>query len=298
MGLAKKATLVASMTAFSLTVMKLIVGIMTSSVAVISSAVDSLLDTCVSIFNAFAVKESEKESDDEYNHWREKILAIASFVEGVVISLSGLFIIYSWIQKIINNEEVANLGLGIWVILISFVVTGGLVLFLDYVAKKTNNLVIKADSLHYKTDLYSNGAILIGLLAIHFTGLHLVDAVLGIWIGAFVIYSAWELISEGYDLLMDKALNKETQDEILDIITSPKEVTSYHLFKTIAGVKTNYVTFHLVFSIDTKLIDAHKVFHKVEAKIKRLDREKNWEVVAHLDPYDDEACDVFDERKN
>jgi divalent metal cation (Fe/Co/Zn/Cd) transporter len=68
MGLAKKATLVASVTAFSLTIMKLVVGIMTSSVAVISSAVDSLLDTCVSIFNAFAVKESEKESDEEYNH--------------------------------------------------------------------------------------------------------------------------------------------------------------------------------------------------------------------------------------
>jgi divalent metal cation (Fe/Co/Zn/Cd) transporter len=57
-----------------------------------------------------------------------------------------------------------------------------LVLFLDYVAKKTNNLVIKADSLHYKTDLYSNGAILIGLLAIHFTGFYLVDAILGILI--------------------------------------------------------------------------------------------------------------------
>jgi divalent metal cation (Fe/Co/Zn/Cd) transporter len=50
--------------------------------------------------------------------------------------------------------------------------------------------------------------------------------------------------------------------------------------------------------MDTKLIDAHKVFHKIEAKIKRLDREKSWEIVAHLDPYDDEACDTFDERKN
>lgn len=291
MWLAKKATVVASVTAFSLTIMKLIVWIMTSSVAVISSAIDSLLDTCVSIFNVFAIKQSEKEEDDTYNHWREKILAIASFLEGSIISLSGLFIIYSWIHKIIENEKVSNLDIWIWVILISFIVTWALVLFLSYVAKKTNNLVIKADSLHYKTDLYSNAAILIGLVAIHFTGFHLLDAILGIWIWIYIIYSAWELISEGYEFLMDKALDKKTQDKIIDIITKPEEVTSYHLFKTISGVKTNYVTFHLVFNIDTKLVDAHKVFHKTEAEIKKIDKSKKWEIVAHLDPYDDELCD-------
>jgi ferrous-iron efflux pump FieF len=128
---------------------------LSSSIAVLSSAIDSLLDLFVSLFNFFAVKNAEKPRDARFNYGRGKIEALASLFEGIIITLSGLYILYESIMKLMNGSEVSYLGISIIVMIVSFAITLGLVLFLDYAAKKTKNIVIQSDLLHYKTDLYS-----------------------------------------------------------------------------------------------------------------------------------------------
>ncbi len=156
MTLQKKATVVASATSTLLIFIKLTIGFLSGSVAVLASAIDSVLDLIVSMFNFFAVTKSEQPADQTFNYGRGKIEALAAVIEGTVITMSGLYILYEAIRKAFGHEETKLLETSIIVMLISLVITISLVIYLNYVAKKTNSMVIKSDALHYKTDLYSN----------------------------------------------------------------------------------------------------------------------------------------------
>ena len=94
MSLQKKATIFSSSVAFLLTIVKVVVGVLSGSVVVLASAIDSILDMLVSLFNLYAVRTSEKKTDELYNYGRGKIEGFASMLEGLLITVSGLFIIY------------------------------------------------------------------------------------------------------------------------------------------------------------------------------------------------------------
>ncbi len=287
MTLQKKATIVSSSVAVTLVVIKLIVGIISGSVAVLASAIDSGLDLAVSLFNLFAVTNAEKPADEKFNYGRGKIEAIAAVIEGVIITASGIYIFYEAIQKMINAEPVTHLDISIGVMLISIVVTGALVMFLNHVAKVTQSMVIKSDALHYKTDLLSNAAILVSLAVIYFTEFYLIDAILGILIAVYIVYSAFELIQEGVLVLLDVSLDDEIVRKIKDVIESEPGVTDYHWLKTRKAGNDYFVDVHLVFTPDISLLEAHRIGDNVEAKIKTIDPKADWMINIHLDPYDD-----------
>lgn len=136
MSLQKIATIVSSITALLLLVIKFFVWIISGSIAVLSSAIDSMLDLFVSLFNFFAVRSAEKESDNQFNYGRWKIEALASFFEWLIITASWFYILYEAIMKIINRSEVSYLWISVVVMLVSVVITWALVYFLEYVAKK------------------------------------------------------------------------------------------------------------------------------------------------------------------
>jgi cation diffusion facilitator family transporter len=287
MSLQKTATVVSSITAFLLLVIKFVVWIMSWSIAVLSSAIDSMLDLFVSMFNFFAVKNAEKEADDQYNYGRWKVEALASLLEWLIITGSGLYILYASVMKFINNEQVSYLWVSVAIMLVSVVVTWALVYFLEYVAKKTNNIVIKSDALHYKTDLYSNIWILLWLAIIYYTWFYQIDAILWVIIAIYIIYSAWELIENWYKLLLDAAIDEKEVEQIKEIIKNQKLVTNFHELRTRQVWNVKYVEVHLVFNPDILLIDAHRVWDHIESKIAQIDKEHEWKIMVHLDPYDD-----------
>jgi len=287
MTLQKKATVISSSTAIILIIIKLAIGLISGSVAVLASAIDSVLDLVVSAFNYFAINTSEQPADKEFNYGRGKIEALASVIEGTVITMSGIFIFYEAIKKAYHKEIVTHLDSSILVMIISLVLTIALVAFLSFVAKKTNNMVIKADALHYKTDVYSNGVILISLAIIYFTDFYLIDSIMGVVISVYIIYSAYEIIKNGVLILLDKALDADTVEKIQKIIENEDEIKDYHYLKTRSSANTNFVDVHLVFDPDISLLKAHYAGDRVEDGIKKLNPQNKWIINVHLDPYDD-----------
>ncbi len=283
----KKATVVSTSVATLLVFVKLIIGIASGSVAVLASAIDSLLDMAVSIFNFFAIKKAEEDPDENYHYGKGKIQAIAGVIEGTVITMSGLYIIYVAIEKLHKGSATSLLGASIAAMLISIVVTYFLVHYLLRIAEETDNIVIKADALHYKTDLLSNGAVLVSLALVYMTGIDAIDAVFGMGIGAYIIYSAYEIIVEGVEILLDKALDGEVVAKIGEIIANHPKVTSYHWLKTRTDGTTNFVEFHMVLKPDMTLLEAHRIADEVELQIMALDPNKRWVISPHFDPYDD-----------
>lgn len=287
MTLQKKATIVSSFTATILIIVKLAIGIMSGSVAVLASAIDSVLDLIVSAFNYFAITKSEQPADEKFNYGKGKIEALAAVIEGTVITVSGLYIFYEAIRKAFYQKEIEYLGASIIVMLISLALTIALVLFLNYVAKKTGSMVVKSDALHYKTDVLSNGAILVSLVLIQVTNFGLIDSIMGVVISIYIIHSAYEIIKDGVYILLDASLDEEIVEKIKNIILEEKEISDFHYLKTRKSGHTNFVDVHLVFSPGISLIKAHHAGDRIEEKIKDLIDDEEWVINAHLDPYDD-----------
>ncbi|MDX9813308.1 MAG: cation diffusion facilitator family transporter [Sulfurimonadaceae bacterium] len=293
--LEKRATLISSTVATILVLIKMVVGVLSGSIAILASAIDSLLDLVISLFNYFALHNAQKEADETFHFGRNKLEPLAATIEGVIISFSALFILYEAITKIIYPRDIEYIGSSIAVMLISIVMTLALVLYLNSVAKKTNNMVIKADALHYKTDLFSNAGVVLALLLVHFSGLETIDALLGIAIAIYMLYSAYPIIKEGILMLLDAALPPEDIEKITNLLDSNKDTSSYHDLQTRASGSHIFVALHLVFSVSTSLFEAHRVSDRVELAIKRLFPDHKVHVLVHMDPYDDSDINELEE---
>jgi len=289
----KKAMIIAAVTSFVLIVLKVTVGIFSGSVAVLASAIDSVLDLLMSGFNVFAVHQSEKPADHVFNYGRGKIEALAAVIEGTVITMSGLFILYASIKKYISGEDVQYLDTSIFVMLISLMITISLVTYLKHVSKTTNSIVLRAESLHYQTDIYTNGVILLALVLIYFTEWKSVDAVMGAGISLYIIYSAYGIIKEGVLMLLDASLDEDIIENIKGIIESENKVEGYHFLRTRRSGKINIVDVHLVFTTEISLLVAHMAGDNIEEKIRDLAEDEEWLLNLHLDPYDDSQGEHF-----
>ena len=287
MSIERKATLVAIIVSIVLATAKIIVGFLSGSVAVIASALDSVLDMFVSIFNNIALKISESSPDERFNYGKGKIEGLAALFEGLIIIASGLFIIYESINKMIHKDVITHIDTSIYVMIFSIIVVGFLVAFLVYIAKKTNNLVIKSDALHYKTDLITNSAVLISLIIVKVTGWYFVDFILSFLLGIYIIKEASEIVKEGFETLLDVALDFETVEKIKEIIKKEPFVIDYHCLRTRKAGKRNFVDVHIVLTPEMKLKMAHEIIENIDKKIRSLDPAKKWIINIHADPNDD-----------
>ena len=287
MRLEKKATVVSTSVAGLLVLMKMTVGILSGSIAVLASAIDSMLDLLVSLFNYFALHTAEKDPDEQFHFGRSKIEPLAAVIEGVVVGFSALFILYQALIKIAHPREMVHMTESIIVMIVSFIITAFLVYFLNYVAKKTQNMVIKADALHYKTDLFSNGAVLMALVLISYTAEELIDPILGVGIAIYMIYSAVPIIKEGVLMLLDAALSPQDIQKIQNVLEAEGAIKSYHYLQTRESGSHIFVSVHAVFNVSISLYDAHIVSDKVEDAIRDLFPNKKTHTIMHMDPYDD-----------
>lgn len=286
----KKAIILANISAITLVFIKVITWILTWSLAVLSSALDSLLDFFVSLFNLYVIKKSSSPKDEIYNYWMWKIQWIWALFEWIVVWSSWIVLIYFAVEKIISNSKIQQVNISIYMMIVSICITWALVYYLNKIYKETNNLTLKADTLHYKTDLYTNLWIIVSLIIIKITWMYVIDAIIWILIWCYILISSKEIIIEWYNMLMDKKINDEDINKIINIIKSTSQkITWYHMLKTRKSWDEIFIEFHIVFDKDIKLLEAHTIWDKVELKI--LDFFPNSNIFIHLDPFDDSSKD-------
>lgn len=282
----KRAVIVASFTAMLLIFVKAIAWILTWSMAMLTSAIDSTLDFFVSLMNFFAIRKSEQPHDEDHNYGHGKIEWFWALFEWIIILISWLLIIYFSIMKIAKWAVLEKAWESISFMVFSIIVTFLLVSYLEKVAKNTDSLVIKADSLHYKSDLYTNMWIIISLIAIKVTGFSVIDPAISIVIAFYIMHWAFNIISEWMDMLMDKVIEPEYVSFIKDTILSFEPIDSYHFLKTRKSWRNYFIEFHIVFkNALISLKEAHIIWDQVETKI--IERIPNSTVMIHLDYCDD-----------
>lgn len=300
---ARQATLAAALTALLLIAVKLAVGFLTGTVVVIASAVDSFLDFVVSSFNVYAVRSAERPSDPAYNYGRGKMEGVAAFSEGLFIMASALYILRQAVFKFVVPGSLGlhwrwpgpipatSLDWAMGAMAFSLAATGLLVAYLKRKAEESTSLILRADTVHYETDLLSNGGILVTLGLVRLTGWSWLDPLIAVGVAAYVARAAVPLIRKGLAMLLDHALEDDLVDSIRAIASSTSDrVTGVHELKTRRSGDTNLVEFHLVFDEGIGLREAHQIADEIEARVRAL-AETRWVVNIHLDPVDDSFKD-------
>jgi cation diffusion facilitator family transporter len=206
---------------------------------------------------------------------------------------SAIFVLWKAGQKFLHPTALESTGLNLAVaaMAVSMAGSAGLVVYLKRAGRKTRSLVLEADALHYRTDVWSNAAVLLGMIAIRFTGWQPADPIIAAGIGLYIAWAALPLIRTGLDMLLDHALPEGLTGEIMAIATTHSPlVNGVHELKTRRSGEVNFVEFHLVFDEDMPLGQAHRVADEIEARIRGLEKSR-WSVSVHLDPVDDSRRD-------
>ncbi|RAX53051.1 hypothetical protein CCY99_06700 [Helicobacter sp. 16-1353] len=284
----KNSILFVSLIALSLAILKIIFSIFSGSIIVLASALDSLIDVVFSLFNYIALRKIESPSNKYFNYGFGKLEGLASLFEGCAIFISGIYIIYQSIIKFINNEGVSNINQGLFVMIVSIFVTLFLVIYLKKISLNAkNNLIIKAEILHYKTDLFGNLGIIISLLIIEITGFGFLDSIIGCVLGIYICYNAFKITKSGFFMLLDRAIDDDLYKKIVDILDKNTNITSYHDIKSRISGDTIFLEYHLVFNEHISLFDAHSISNDIEQSIEKLSNAYKWTILVHFDSYDD-----------
>ncbi|ALP54758.1 ferrous iron transporter [Candidatus Tenderia electrophaga] len=277
----KLATYASVVTAAILIAAKLAAYLLTNSVSVLASLVDSLMDAGASLINLLAVHYALAPPDREHRYGHGKAESIAGLAQATFIAGSGVFLIIEAVDRLLHPKPLEAVGIGLGVIVFAIIATGILMTFQHYVIKRTHSTAIRADALHYKTDLLTNGAIIAALLLSELGWLG-IDPVFALAIAAYVLYSAWGIGNDAFHDLLDHELPDEKRQLIIQIAKDHAKVEGMHDLRTRLSGRTEFIQMHLELDDNLPLIEAHAIADEVERKIKQAI--PGADVVIHQDP--------------
>ncbi|WP_427108266.1 cation diffusion facilitator family transporter [Lysinibacillus xylanilyticus] len=264
-------------------ILKLIVGLFTGSVAILSEAIHSLLDLLASFIAFLSVRISSKPADKEHPYGHGKVENISGTIETLLIFVAGIWIIYECIHKIITPTPIKLPVLGILVMLLGALINFVVSRIVYRTAKNTNSVAMKSNALHLLTDVYTSLGVALSLLIVHLTGWYILDPIIGIILACYIMIEAFKLMKEAFPPLLDARLSKEEEEQIIQIIESFKdEYIEYHDFRTRRSGAEEYIDFHLVVASNKSIETVHDLCDRIEEKINNLFHQAN--ILIHLEP--------------
>ncbi len=254
----------------------------TDSVSVLSSLVDSVLDSIASLVNLIAVRHALTPADQEHRFGHGKAESIAGLAQAAFIAGSAAFLIFESVRRFVTPQEISHGTVGIGVMVVSIVLTFLLVRFQVRVVRRTGSTAISADSLHYRGDLLVNVAIIVSLLLTTRFAMTWIDPAVAIVIALYILYNAWVVARDALDALMDREFPDADRQRILEIAAAHPLVKGAHDLRTRRSGLQPFIQLHLELDGTMTLNDAHIISDQVEADI--ISAVPGAEVIIHQDP--------------
>ncbi|MDX8381993.1 MAG: cation diffusion facilitator family transporter [Ghiorsea sp.] len=280
--LMRLATYASATVALILIVAKLVAWMWSDSITLLATLIDSCLDAAASLITLFAVHHALQPADREHRFGHGKAEALAGLGQSMFIAGSAVFLLLEAINRLVHPKALDVIDVGVAVMLLSIVLTLLLIVFQNHVVKQTGSTAIKADSVHYKTDLLVNVGVIIALVLTS-QGWIGFDPLFAIGIAVYILYSAWEIASTSIHELMDSELSDEERADIKSIVLKHKDVKGLHDLRTRKSGTTYFIQFHLELDPQLNLYQAHEISDEVEAQlyVKWTDSE----IIIHEDPH-------------
>ena len=275
------ASTAAVVTATLLILGKLIAWLMTDSSSLLASLTDSFMDVSASIINLLAIRYALAPADEEHRFGHGKAESLAGLIQSAFISGSALLLMMHGISSMLNQVPVVRLEAGIWVSAGSILLTLLLVSFQSLVIRKTNSVAIKADMLHYRSDLLLNAGVLVALVLAG-QGWYWADGLFAILIGLFLVWGAVQIGYESVQALLDRQLPEEEQARIMALCCAVEGVHGVHDLRTRQSGPTRFVQLHLELDDQLPLVQAHQIADEAELAVRQSF--ERMEVIIHMDP--------------
>ncbi|MBO9128819.1 cation diffusion facilitator family transporter [Bacillus sp. 165] len=263
--------------------LKLIVGIITGSVAVISEAIHSSLDLAASVIAFFAVRIANKPPDPKHPYGHGKFENVSGTIETLLIFIAGIWIIYESVHKIIDPTPIRLPWLGIIVMLIGAVLNFTVGKIVQKVGRETRSVAMQSNALHLLTDVYSSLGVAVSLLLVSITNWTILDPLIGIAIALYIIKEAFHLVKESFNPLVDTGLAEKEEKVIQAILQSYKHrYIEYHDLRTRRSGSEEHVDLHLVVPSAMNVEMAHELCDEIEKDIQ--ESLHNAKVLIHIEP--------------
>ena len=253
-----------------LIVLKIITGVLTGSVSIVSEAIHSTVDLFASVIAFISVRIADTPPDEDHPYGHEKVENISGVIEAILVFGASALIIYSAVTKLINGSKVADIGLGFIVMFVSAGVNTLVARRLYKVAKEEDSVALEADALHLKADVYTSLGVGAGLLLIWLTGLTFLDPIVAIVIALLILRESWEMMINAFRPLIDTRIHPDDIEKIKQSISRHSNVcVDIHEIRTRKSGKITHVDFHLTVPDDMTVKEAHGICDEIEREIGR-----------------------------
>ncbi len=254
-----------------LIILKVITGIFTGSVSIISEAIHSFMDLLAAGIAYLSVRISDTPADDRHPYGHRKIENFSGMIEALLIFLASAWIIYEAVDKLMNPEAVHSIGIGFVVMLLSAITNLFVSRYLYKVARRTGSVALEADALHLKTDVYTSGGVAAGLLIIWFTGIPYLDPVIAILVALLILWESFSMFRKAFEPLLDVSIPEGELNIIRNILDSHSGAKiGYHNLRTRKSGHFRYIDFHLTMDDQLTVKQAHQICDIIEAEIKKV----------------------------
>ncbi|MCL1112119.1 cation diffusion facilitator family transporter [Shewanella basaltis] len=268
-------------TALCLIVIKLLAWLYSGSASMLGSLTDSFADALASIVNFIAIRYAIVPADKDHRYGHGKAEPLASLAQAAFILGSASLLLLYGAERLINPVPITEAGVGIIVSIISILLTLALVFVQQRALENTNSTVVEADSLHYKSDLLLNGAVLLALvLALY--GWWWADGLFAVLIAVFIGQQSLDLGYRSIQSLLDRELDDDTREHIKALAKQDPRVRGIHDLRTRQAGKTTFIQLHMELPRELSLEVAHDIADKAGLAIKAAFDDA--EVIIHQDP--------------
>jgi cation diffusion facilitator family transporter len=265
--------------------LKIVAGVITGSVAILTEAAHSSIDLLASVIAFYSLRKAAEPADESHPYGHAKMENLAAAIEGMLILVGAGVIVYESIRRLAGGADVDALGLGIAVIglsaLANFAVSG----YLYREARATDSPALKGDAAHLRTDAWTSVGVLIGLTLVAITGIDALDSITALVVAGAIVAAGVRLVTSSSRVLVDEALPDEELDIVREIIGRHEgsEVVGFHALRARRAGSRRYVDMHVQFREGTTLERAHELAHELQSEIRgRLGG--GADVLIHLEP--------------
>jgi cation diffusion facilitator family transporter len=280
----------------TLIILKIIAGILSGSVSIISEAIHSGMDLAAAIITFFAVRFSSKPADKAHPYGHGKMENLSGTIEGLLIFVAAILIINQAIDKIIqpSHIETGMAFVAAGVMIISSIVNIIVSRMLYKVAKKTESMALEADALHLKTDVYTSAGVAVGIILIAITGISILDPIVAILVAMLILKEAFVLCKKAMLPLLDPKLSDD-EEKLIDAVMGKFEekIIDFHGLRTRKSGSVKYIDFHMTVIKELTVEQSHLLCEAIEDDLENVLRHTN--VSIHIEPGDAKCESTFEE---
>jgi cation diffusion facilitator family transporter len=277
----KNVALVSVFAAIFLAGFKLIIGLLTGSLGILSEALHSILDLFAAVITYFSVRLSDKPADNEHHFGHGKVENLSAFIETILLFVTCVWIIYEAISRLITGRT--HIEVNVWsyiVVISSILINISRTRALNRVARKYNSQALEADALHFSSDIWSSAVVLLGLICAQF-GFFFADPIAALFVALIIFYATYKLGKKSIEVLLDTAPGS-TLEKIESVLKNVKEITDFHDIKIRTSGADTFVEINIHVDPELNIQEAHEISHKVEEEISKII--ERCEIHVHTEP--------------